>query len=66
MNTNYLSVAQYAAKQGVTRVYINQLIQQKRLQATKVGRAYIIAEEAMITLPVKHIKPSQKPTRSRR
>jgi excisionase family DNA binding protein len=43
--TKLLSVAEAAAKLGITRGRVNQFISEERLSAQKVGRAYVIKEE---------------------
>lgn len=43
-STNLLSVSEAAEKLGISRWRINQLINQGRLPAQKIGRAYVVKE----------------------
>ncbi len=40
-----LSVAETAERLGVTRARVNQFINEKRLPAQRIGRAFVIREE---------------------
>lgn len=54
-----LSVSEAADKLGISRWRINQLINQERLPAQKVGRAYIIKESDLKL--VEDRKPGRPP-----
>jgi excisionase family DNA binding protein len=43
-----LSVAEAARKLGVTRARVNQLINENRLPAQRIGRSYVIQEADLI------------------
>ncbi len=48
----YLSVAQVAARLGITRQAVLKRIRSGRLAATKVGRAYVVPEAALGAPPI--------------
>lgn len=43
----YISVAEYAAREGITRTAALYRIQRGKLEAVKVGRSYIIKASAL-------------------
>jgi excisionase family DNA binding protein len=61
-SASLLSVAEAAEKLGVSRWRVNQLIAEGRLQASKVGRAYVVREEDLGKLTIrKPGRPRSKP-----
>lgn len=52
METRYLSVAEVADRLGITRQAVLKRIRSGRLQARKVGRAYVVADDALRPSPV--------------
>lgn len=56
-----ISVSEAAEKLGISRWRINQLINEKRLPAKKIGRAYVIKESDLAL--VKDRKPG-RPSKS--
>ena len=57
--SNLLSVSEAAEKLGISRWRINQLINEERLPAQKVGRAYVIKESDLKL--VEDRKPGRPP-----